>query len=118
MGAGVEVSQKLVFVALAEGGDASLAPLSTHRVPGSPCQPCGALRGVLPAWCVAAALGGGRAAAASGPEGQKEGDSHVRAVVAEQGGCGVGGPGWVCLWSRSLTVVGDAASRSKRMDKH
>lgn len=78
----------------------------------------GIAAGVLPAWCVAAALGGGRAAAASGLEGEKEGDSHVRAVVAEQGGCGVGGPGWVCVWSRSLIVLGDAASRSKRMDKH
>lgn len=44
MGAGVEVSQKLIFVALAEGGGASLAPLSTRCVPGSPCQPCGALQ--------------------------------------------------------------------------
>lgn len=116
----MEVSQKLVFVALAEGENVNLPALSTHGVPGSPWGSPGASQpgGMLPAWCVAAVLGGGRAAAASGLEGEKEGDSHTRAVVAGQGGCGVGGLGWVCVWSRSLTVVADAANRSKRMDKH
>lgn len=44
---------------------------------------------MLLGWCVVAALGGGRAAAASGPEGEKKGDSHARTVGDEAGQAGL-----------------------------
>lgn len=68
---------------------------------------------MLRAQLMAAALGGGRATAAGVLEGEKGGDSHAKATG---GVAGTGGR--VCLWSRSLTAVGDADNKSKRMDKY
>lgn len=81
----MEVSQKLVIVALAEVGEHK-SRLPEH--PSFPGQPTPALLGITGrGWHMVAVLGGGgRATTASGPERQKERDSHAR-VMGGGAGC-------------------------------